>query len=113
VRFLSGRKVVGSAQKRWGNGLLQQGSIPYSYDGERIKKIFGREKFSALEDKSVGLKDLRPQLDEGGFREIIAASFEETFGISFVQSSPSREELTLAEELEREKYLRAGWNFRE
>ncbi|HXX58497.1 MAG TPA: lipoate--protein ligase family protein, partial [Thermodesulfovibrionales bacterium] len=29
---LESKKAVGSAQKRWRDGLLQQGSIPYSFD---------------------------------------------------------------------------------
>ena len=111
--LVAGKKVVGSAQKRWDNCLLQQGSIPYFYDGERIRKIFGREKYTPLEECAVGLKDIRPQLDEGEFRAVIAASFEEAFGISFVQALPSQEELSLAGELEQEKYLLARWNFRE
>lgn len=105
------KKVVGSAQKRWDDGLLQQGSIPYSYNEQRIRKIFGEDKYTALRDCTIGLKDVVPELDEARFREIIAASFEEVFGISFVPALPSQGESALALELQKKKYLLARWNF--
>lgn len=111
--LIGNKKVVGSAQKRWDDGLLQQGSIPYSYSGERIRKIFGEGKYKVLRECAIGLKDVLPGMDEAEFREFIAASFEETFGISFVPVLPSQEESDLALELEQGKYLQARWNFPE
>lgn len=110
--LIGNKKIVGSAQKRWDDGLLQQGSIPYSYDEERIRNIFGEERYTALRDCTVGLREVLPEFDEGQFREIIISSFEEVFGISFVPALPSREESALARELEREKYLLPRWNSR-
>ncbi len=107
--LINNRKIVGSAQKRWVDGLLQQGSIPYSYDMERLRNIFGGDEIISLRDCAVGLRELLPGLDEGLFREIVAASFEEAFGISFVPSPATPEELTLAEELQRKKYLPGLW----
>ncbi len=108
--LIGNRKVVGSAQKRWDDGLLQQGSIPYSYDEELIRNIFGEGRHTSLRECAVGLREVIPEFDEARFREIIASSFEETFGISFVPALPSREEGALALELEQEKYLPARWN---
>ncbi len=108
--IINNRKIVGSAQKRWDDGLLQQGSIPYSYDMERIRNIFGEEKCMALRYCTAGLLEILPGLDKGLFRRIVAASFEEAFGISLVPSLPSQEESTLAVELERTKYLSGRWN---
>ena len=111
--LIGNRKIVGSAQKRWDDGLLQQGSIPYSYDEERIRNIFGEGRYTALRECTVGLREVLPEFDEGQFREIIASSFEEAFGISFVPAPPSQEESALALELEQEIYLPARWNSRE
>ncbi len=36
----NGKKLIGSAQKRWNNGFLQQGSIPYSVDYEKLIAVF-------------------------------------------------------------------------
>ncbi len=106
------RKIVGSAQKRWDDGLLQQGSIPYSYDEESIRNIFGEGRYTSLRECAVGLREVLPEFDEARLREIIASSFEETFGISLVPALPSREESALALELEQEKYLPVNLNLR-
>ncbi len=107
--LINDRKIVGSAQKRWGDGLLQQGSIPYSYDRDRLRNIFGEGEIISLRDCTVGLREILPDFNEGLFKENVIASFEEFFGISFVPAPPSQEELTLARELERKKYLPGLW----
>ena len=104
------RKIVGSAQKRWDDGLLQQGSIPYSYDEESIGNVFGEGSYTVLRECTVGLREVLPEFDEGRFREILSSSFEESFGIRFVPAVPSQEESALALKLEQEKYLPARWN---
>ncbi len=105
------KKVVGSAQKRWDDCLLQQGSIPYSYDRDALLKIFGGEKLAALQNHSTGLREIVPGLDEDGFKRNVASAFVEAFGISLVPVLPLPEELSLARELEHEKYLQDHWNF--
>ena len=37
-----GMKIIGSAQKRWRNGFLQQGSIPFTIDHQRLRGVFGK-----------------------------------------------------------------------
>jgi len=101
-------KVIGSAQKRWIDGLLQQGSIPFSIDRHKISRVFG------LKDTGrtmAGLTEIVPNLDAAQFRNVVRLSFEETFNIQWSMSSLSLEELSLARELE-EKYLSRQWNFR-
>ena len=105
------RKIVGSAQKRWADGLLQQGSIPYSYDEEETRRVVRIPRAVALNKCMAGVREVIPGLDDAGFKRIIAAAFEETFDISFVLSLPSPEELALARELEEQKYLHPAWNF--
>lgn len=105
------RKIVGSAQKRWADGLLQQGSIPYSYDEAEIFRIFRIKGPASLRNCMAGVKDIVPDLDETEFTGIIVASFEKAFGISFVLSLPSQEELSFARELQEQKYLHARWNY--
>jgi lipoate-protein ligase A len=106
------KKVVGSAQKRWEDGMLQQGSVPYAYHWTEMCGIFGPGQYTALKDCATGLRDLIPELDEERFKKIVASSFEEVFGIRFLPDRPSPEELSLARQLERAKYLRDDWNFR-
>lgn len=107
---LDGRKLIGSAQKRWKDGFLQQGSLPYTIDEERTRQIFNLETFSSVSDGMIGLKGAAPDLDPGLLKEIIAVSFEKTFGISLRSSGPSRGESRLARELEALKYASPDWN---
>ena len=107
------KKLVGSAQKRWNNGLLQQGSVPYLSQEEKLTGIFGAEKTAQLRDCMKTLKDILPLLDEDAFRKAVASSFEEAFGIRLLLSAPSQEESLLAAELRERKYLQDHWNLRQ
>jgi lipoyl(octanoyl) transferase len=103
------KKIIGSAQKRWIDGLLQQGSIPFSLDRDEISRVFG---LKDTESTMVGLTEIVSDLDADQFRNAVRLSFEETFNIQWNVSPLSREELSLAGELEEEKYLSRQWNFR-
>ncbi len=109
--LVGNRKAVGSAQKRWEDGLLQQGSVPYSYDEAETGVIFGVPDATAIRDSMTCLEEVTPGTGEAEFREMVKASFEETFGVSFLRECPSEEEMSLARDLEREKYSRDSWNF--
>lgn len=111
--LIENKKLVGSAQKRWNNGLLQQGSVPYLSQEEKLEGIFGAEKTAPMRDCMKALKDVMPLLDDYAFRKAIVSSFEETFGIRLLLSAPSQEESLLAEELLHRKYLQAHWNLRQ
>jgi len=104
------RKVAGSAQKRWSDGLLQQGSIPYSHNLEEMSRVFGVEETAAMGAQVAGIMEMAPGLNEEEFKGILREAFEETFGIRFVQSRPSPAEVSLSRVLEREKYLLSRWN---
>ncbi|MDH4231004.1 MAG: lipoate--protein ligase family protein [Nitrospirota bacterium] len=110
--LLENKKLVGSAQKRWDDGLLQQGSIPYRCHDEELKEIFGAEKTASLKNCMKALRDALPLLDEEEFRKTVVSSFEEAFGVRLLPSGPSQAESLLAEELRERKYLQARWNFR-
>jgi len=105
-------KVIGSAQKRWTDGLLQQGSIPFVVDNTRVSKIFPRDELHAARKPLVGLKQLLPSLSYDEMRNAIQVAFEKTFQIRLVPSDPSRQEMLLSKELEEQKYLNDAWSFR-
>jgi lipoyl(octanoyl) transferase len=111
ISVMSG-KIIGSAQKRWPDGLLQQGSVPFSLDGEKTGRVFGIQPSSGPNNGLHGLKDIMPDLNPGGLKDAIRVSFEEVFDIHFISASPYDEEIVLAQKLEAEKYLRHEWNFR-
>lgn len=105
------RKVIGSAQKRWSDGLLQQGSIPYFHNLEEMCRVFGSEDTTEMSKRVVGIMEMKPGLSEEKFKEVLKEAFEETFDISFVPSGPSPAEESLARGLERGKYLQPRWNY--
>ncbi|NJD55403.1 MAG: lipoate--protein ligase family protein [Nitrospirae bacterium] len=105
-------KLVGSAQKRWRDGLLQQGSVPYAYDKETMRHVFGSS--GTLQDMCgmAALKEVMPDIDGSALKKAIAGAFEEVFRVSLPASQPSPEESRLAQELEEQKYLQGSWNLR-
>ena len=111
--LINNKKIVGSAQKRWRDGLLQQGSIPYSIEESLVRKVFRLNPSQDLKESLAGLKDIISALNEEEFRETIRISFEETFDISFIPAVPSPEEEATALRLEKEKYQTPQWNLRQ
>jgi len=107
---INSKKVIGSAQKRWTDGLLQQGSIPFIIDEDEIAKVF-RLKSSEIGKKFTGLKKILSNLNIESFKDAIRVSFEETFDTRIILFSPSQDEISLAEELEIKKYSSPQWNF--
>jgi len=104
-------KVIGSAQKRWNNALLQQGSIPLTIDRDATMKIFRIESPDSMDSTFIGLKNILPALSNDKFKQSIKTSFQEIFGIEFINLTPSAEETTLAQELEMNRYLSNQWTF--
>jgi len=109
--LLNNRKIVGAAQKRWKDGLLQQGSIPYACDKEKIIRIFGR-RATQSENALYGLKEILPDFDDQNFRNAVWKAFEEIFEVSLLTSHPDHAEQQLALDLEQRKYLQESWNLR-
>ena len=109
---VNSRKIIGSAQKRWADGLLQQGSIPLHIDRDKMSGIFRLHTDHRIREASLGLMDICPGFNSDQFKDAIRTSFEETFDADLVLSSPSHEEIALAQELETKKYLSDQWNFK-
>ena len=89
-------KIVGSAQKRWINGFLQQGTIPLTVNRELIKEVFN------IEDNNLkgiyGLKELYENFDIYKFIDHVKESFM-YFGFEIFEDELLQEELALAEKL--------------
>ncbi|MCX7913706.1 MAG: lipoate--protein ligase family protein [Thermodesulfovibrionales bacterium] len=97
-----GYKIVGSAQRRTERGFLQQSSIPFFIDSEKLKNIFNLSKDISL--KIPTIKDLAPKLTLESLKTNIFVAFERIFNVVLVPSSPTEEELALAERLAYTKY---------
>lgn len=64
---VNGKKIIGSAQRRKKEGILQQGSIPMTIDYEEVKNIFKITKnygFTSLKElnKNLEIEDLQDEL---------------------------------------------------
>jgi lipoate-protein ligase A len=108
---LDGRKLIGSAQKRWSDGFLQQGSMPYLIDYEKTALVF-KTNTPALQYSNhgmAGVKELVAGFDQEKFLGCIKLAFEEIFGVTLADSRPSPQEQELAHLLSSEKYQNPQW----
>ena len=105
------KKLIGSAQKRWHDGLLQQGSIPYSIDIENMKRIFNLPQLPGSWNGMIGLREVAQYLRHEEFKEAIRSSFEKVFRISLIPSHLCQGEILHAQDLEVRKYRSQEWNY--
>jgi lipoate-protein ligase A len=106
---LRGKKVVGSAQRRWPDGFLQQGSLPREVDRARTARVF---RLSGEEAPPAGLCEVVPDVTPEALKDALRLGFEEVLGQALLPAPPTEEELKRARALEREKYLSPGWTLR-
>jgi lipoate-protein ligase A len=98
------RKLIGSAQRRWQDGLLQQGSMPFRHDFGRLKNIF-----KLCEDSAFDPAPLDGAIKES-LKRAIRESFEERFSVRLSPSSLTEMEREESLRLLHEKYLCPEWN---
>ena len=99
-----GMKIIGSAQKRWQDGFLQQGSIPFDIDRLRMAAVFRVPPRNIDYNFLAGLMELLPGFEAATLRDHLVAAFEETFSVTLIDSQPSPQELELALQLASGKY---------
>lgn len=107
-----GRKLVGSAQVRRNGAILQHGSIPLSFDVDRLLSTLrvgsgpSRERVArVLRAKAAGLAEVlgqRPSPE--AVREAIVSGFESVLGVTFVASGLTPQENEAARLLAAGKY---------
>jgi lipoyl(octanoyl) transferase len=114
------KKIIGSAQARKSNGLLQHGAIPLFGD---ITRIISSLTFKSEQDR-IKAKDrlieraTTLQAASGKYIswELLARSittaFKEILNIDFVQSALTENEKVRVKTLLNEKYMNDSWTFR-
>ncbi len=105
---VEGRKIVGSAQKRYTNGFLQQGAIPFLIDRELTSRVF---KVTGSLDTMTAVNDINKSITINDLIAALTEAFEKSFHISFATESPSDRELDEALKLEN-KYRSDEWTFK-
>ncbi|HIE65134.1 MAG: biotin/lipoate A/B protein ligase family protein [Nitrospira sp.] len=105
-----GKKLIGSAQRRWKAHFLQHGSlileawIPGS-------ETFPKEGPRMASDKQITLAELLPTLPEmGSLERAMKTGFETALQIHFVLGQLTTEETESTERLIKEKYGTDQWN---
>jgi lipoate-protein ligase A len=115
-----GKKLIGSAQARKKEGVLQHGSLPLTGDLTRICQALRFEDESGRENAAQRLLS-RATTVESALGRIVSweeaaqafiQAFEEQLGLCFEKGELSESELRRAEELVHEKYAHPSWTER-
>ncbi len=109
-----GKKLVGSAQWRRVDGVLQHGSLPLCGDIARVcRYLVGAPEPQAVRQHAATLQDVLDRSvswDEAA--DAYARAFADTLQIDFIESTISPEEQKLTDELLATKYANDAWNRR-
>lgn len=117
---VDGRKLVGSAQVRRRDGILQHGSLPLTGDLARICDVLVYPDDAArgvakadVRQRAITLEQaLRRSVDWQTAADAVASGFAEAFGVELVRAEPSQNERDAAEKLAAEVYGNDAWTFR-
>ncbi len=113
-----GRKIIGSAQRRWRDGMLQQGSLLLGFNPEAYYKFFRvpdetrREQIiQETRSRVIGLDDIVPiRMPPKTIVNQIATGFETSLGITLKPAGLTPLEYERADHLAQLKYTAASWN---
>jgi len=117
---VNGKKLIGSAQARKKEGVLQHGSLPLTGDLTRICQALTFENESAREDASRRLLERATTVKSALGREVswetasqaFIRAFEAQLGLKLESGEMSASESRRTEELVREKYDHPSWTER-
>jgi lipoate-protein ligase A len=115
-----GKKLVGSAQARRREGVLQHGTLPLSGDLTRITRVLvfpeeaGRAQAATklLERATTMETAMGKAVSWESAQEAFASAFESELGLTFVRGELSPSEAARAKQLIQEKYGNPAWTER-
>lgn len=103
---VKGKKIIGSAQRRKKEGILQQGSIPLTIDYEMVKNIFKIANSYGF----TSLKELNHNLKIEELEDELIKNFIEFFNTDYEIKDLIKDELEGAKEISDKKYFLDSWN---
>lgn len=117
---VDGKKLIGSAQARKKEGVLQHGSLPLTGDLTRICQALVFVNEGAREEASMRLLTRATTVESAlGYpvnwemaAQIFIQAFEDQLGLCFEKGDLSESESTRTEQLVREKYDHPSWTER-
>jgi len=108
--LVSGKKLIGSAQRRWERSLLQHGSLLLGFDATMHQAVF-----PAWYDAAASVTWLATLLERMPHRTAVegalAAGWAEVTGALWVPGALTAEERREAGELVRARYAQNAWTF--
>lgn len=113
--LVAGKKVIGSAQRRFPAALLQQGSILMDFDPAALLALLPSYARLAAGDSLGIIGSLREALgrlpDRAQVEAAISDGFAHEMGVQFTEGSLEPEEITLSEGLAVDRYASRTWTF--
>lgn len=114
--LVGGKKVIGSAQRRFPSALLQQGSILLDFDPAAIPVLLRPGERAATVDSLRMIGSLREALgwlpDRAEVEEAIGEGFAREMGIELAEGILEPEEFKLSDQLAANRYACDDWTFR-
>jgi len=117
--ILDNKKLIGSAQRRKENTILQHGSLPLDDSSQEIFELLNYSSETARKKSRRIFKSKSTNLKKAGYKfkkqRLIAAlssGLAEKLDLTFVESSLTENEIKLAQKLAKNKYQNKDWNFR-
>src|SRR3990172_8485230 len=114
--LVGGKKVIGSAQRRFPTALLPQGTILLDIDPTSLLALVRPDKRATMESSLDAIGSLREalgslpdRLEGGGASQ---EGFCREMGVEFAEGTLEREEVMLAHELSASRYASDDWTFR-
>jgi lipoate-protein ligase A len=117
---VDGKKLIGSAQARKREGVLQHGSLPLEGDLTRICQALVFENESTRETAAKRLLERATTVESALGRQVswetaaraFIQAFELQLGLSFIKGELSESESKRTDELVKEKYAHPSWTER-
>lgn len=102
---VGGRKLVGSAMRRWGQVLLQHGSLLLDWDGRLQAGVLGLSSDARLRSAVVTVREVLGRVpEEGELVEALVAGFAAVVGVALMPGGLTPGEESLARRLARQVY---------
>jgi lipoate-protein ligase A len=114
---VEGKKIVGSAQVRKREIVLQHGSLLIELEKDKLFSVFNfpstqirerlKTKFNATSLEEI----LKRKITFSELSAILPRGFEEEFGVKLLEGQITEEEEKISQELLENKYLTYEWNY--
>lgn len=114
---VEGKKIVGSAQVRKREIVLQHGSLLIELDRDKLFSVFNFPSAKIREKLKTGFKAtsleeiLKRKVNFSELSEILPRGFEEEFGARLVEGKLTEQEEKISKDLLENKYSTYEWNY--